>query len=124
MHGQYEAWKRYGWLPWKQLVQPAIDLARNGFEITEAVADVLTKEMEKDIRNDPGLRLVNVMYTVAKLQYKLYVAQKRAAGCHNQTAYPLGGLINGAANAYKRHNKSFENKLTKMQLKTLIGNEL
>ena len=61
MYGQYEAWKRYGWLPWKRLVQPAIDLARNGFEITEAVADVLTKEMEKDIRNDPGLRLVNVL---------------------------------------------------------------
>ena len=60
MRGQYEAWKRHGWLPWKRLVQPAIDLARNGFEITEAVADVLTKEMEKYIRNDPGLRLVNV----------------------------------------------------------------
>ncbi|KAL9980042.1 hypothetical protein ACROYT_G008579 [Oculina patagonica] len=55
VRGQYEAWKRHGWLPWKRLVQPAIDLARNGFEITQAVADVLTKEMEKYIRNDPGL---------------------------------------------------------------------
>ena len=61
VHGQYEAWKRYGWLPWKHLVQPAIDLARNEFEITACLADVLTKEMEKDISNDPALRLVRVM---------------------------------------------------------------
>jgi len=60
VRGQYEAWKRHGWLPWKELVQPAIDLARNGFEITEAVEDALktTKGIEQDIRNDPGLRSV------------------------------------------------------------------
>ncbi|KAJ7387666.1 hypothetical protein OS493_001004 [Desmophyllum pertusum] len=57
VRGQREAWKRYGWLPWKLLVQPAIDLARNGFEITQAVEDALktTKGIEQDIRNDPGL---------------------------------------------------------------------
>ncbi|XP_020609848.1 gamma-glutamyltranspeptidase 1-like, partial [Orbicella faveolata] len=62
VRGQHEAWKRYGWLPWKQLVQPAIDLARNGFEITKAVDDALktTKGIEQDIRNDPGLRSVHI----------------------------------------------------------------
>ena len=54
----YEAWKRHHRLPWKQLVQPAIDLARNGFNVTEAVEDALntTKGIQKDIENDPGLR--------------------------------------------------------------------
>ena len=62
VRGQYDAWKRHGRLPWKKLVQPAIDLARNGFEITEAVEDALktTKGIEDDIRNDPGLRSVHI----------------------------------------------------------------
>ena len=55
VRGQHDAWKRYGRLPWKQLVQPAIDLARNGFEITVAVDDAL-KTFEQDIRKDTGLR--------------------------------------------------------------------
>ncbi|KAJ7387660.1 hypothetical protein OS493_000997 [Desmophyllum pertusum] len=57
VRGQREAWERYGWLPWGRLVQPAIDLARNGFEITQAVEDALKtkKGIEQDIRNDPGL---------------------------------------------------------------------
>jgi len=61
VRGLYDAWTKYGWLQWKQLVQPAIDLARNGFEITEAVEDALktTKGIEQDIRDDPGLRLLH-----------------------------------------------------------------
>ena len=55
VRGQYDAWQRHGRLPWKQLVQPAIDLARNGFEITAAVEDAL-KTFEQDIRSDTGLR--------------------------------------------------------------------
>ena len=62
VRGQYDAWKRHGWLPWKQLVQPAIDLAKNGFEISEAVDDALKtlKDIEEEIRNDPGLRSVHI----------------------------------------------------------------
>ena len=55
VRGLRDAWKRYGRLPWERLVQPAIDLARDGFEITAAVDDAL-KTFEKDIRNDTGLR--------------------------------------------------------------------
>ena len=60
VRGQRDAWNRHGRLPWKKLVQPAIDLARNGFEITEAVDDALktTKGIEEDIRIDSGLRSV------------------------------------------------------------------
>ena len=54
--GLYRAWKEYGWLPWKDLVQPAINLAREGFEISTAVADALNDHMVERIKTDPGLR--------------------------------------------------------------------
>jgi gamma-glutamyltranspeptidase/glutathione hydrolase len=48
--GMWEAHQRFGKLPWKDLVQPAIDLATNGFPLTEeqasslnAVADTLVR---------------------------------------------------------------------------------
>ena len=42
---------------WKCLVQPAINLSKDGFNITQAVGDVLNnKDIEEDIKNDPGLR--------------------------------------------------------------------
>ena len=58
MRGQFEAWKRHGRLPWKRLVQPAIDLAKNGFKASKALDDALktTKGIEEDIKNDTGLR--------------------------------------------------------------------
>ena len=39
--GMYEAHKKYGKLKWAELVQPAIDLARNGFVITARFASDL-----------------------------------------------------------------------------------
>ena len=53
--GQYRAWKLYGKLTWKDLVQPAIDLARNGFPISHALADAL-KDKVGEIKDDEGLR--------------------------------------------------------------------
>ncbi|MHC5353873.1 gamma-glutamyltransferase [Myroides sp. LJL115] len=41
--GMEELHKRYGSLPWKDVVQPAVDLAQNGFAITEQQAGELTK---------------------------------------------------------------------------------
>lgn len=57
VRGQFNAWKRHGRLPWKRLVQPAIDLAKNGFKVSKALDDALktTKDIKKDVRNDPGL---------------------------------------------------------------------
>ena len=61
VRGQYDAWKRHGRSQWKQLVQPAIDLARNGFKITKSVDEALqAKDIEKDILGDPGLRSVHI----------------------------------------------------------------
>ena len=58
MRGQFQAWQLYGRLPWKQLVQPAIDLAKDGFKVSKALDDVLktTENITEEIRNDPGLR--------------------------------------------------------------------
>lgn len=36
--GLWEAHQKFGTLPWQELVQPAIDLAENGFELTEKEA--------------------------------------------------------------------------------------
>ena len=53
--GQYQAWKLYGKLTWKDLVNPAIDLARDGFPISQSLADAMKDEFEK-IKHDEGLR--------------------------------------------------------------------
>jgi gamma-glutamyltranspeptidase/glutathione hydrolase len=48
--GMVEAHKKYGSLPWEQLVQPAIDLALNGFALTEREAksfNDVRKDLEK-----------------------------------------------------------------------------
>ena len=68
MRGQFEAWKRHGRLPWKRLVQSAIDLAKNGFKASKALDDALktTKGIEEDIRNDPGLRSEIFIIAVSK----------------------------------------------------------
>ncbi len=44
--GLYEAWKKFGNLEWKQLVQPAIELAERGFQITAKEAERLNKYQE------------------------------------------------------------------------------
>lgn len=46
--GMVEAHKKYGSLPWKELVQPAIDLALNGFTLTEREA-AWFNEMKEDL---------------------------------------------------------------------------
>ncbi len=43
--GMYEAHKKYGKLPWKELVEPAIQLAENGFGVTANEAISLSSNM-------------------------------------------------------------------------------
>jgi len=46
------AHQRFGRLPWKQLVTPAVDLARGGFELDAATAASLNSILEKSSRQD------------------------------------------------------------------------
>jgi len=48
--GMWEAHRKYGRLPWAQLVKPAVDLATNGFAITKQEADNLNRERERFLR--------------------------------------------------------------------------
>jgi gamma-glutamyltranspeptidase/glutathione hydrolase len=48
--GMWEAHQRFGKLPWKDLVQPAIDLAENGFPLTEEQASSLNHVADTLIR--------------------------------------------------------------------------
>jgi len=57
--GFYEAWKKYGKLHWKDLVQPSIDMARNGFPFGYSAEYAATRpSVLKYIKADPGLRFV------------------------------------------------------------------
>jgi len=51
--GMEEAHKKYGKLSWKEVLQPAIDLAENGFEITEAQANEFNSAYERFVRWNP-----------------------------------------------------------------------
>ncbi|XP_020536628.1 glutathione hydrolase 3 isoform X2 [Jatropha curcas] len=53
--GLREAWKRYGRLAWKNLFQPAIKLAKDGFIVAPYLALSIARSAEK-IMSDPGLR--------------------------------------------------------------------
>jgi gamma-glutamyltranspeptidase/glutathione hydrolase len=45
--GLYMAWKAHGRLPWKQLVRPAVQLARDGFMVTEGLSRSLKGVLEE-----------------------------------------------------------------------------
>jgi gamma-glutamyltranspeptidase/glutathione hydrolase len=52
--GMFEAHRKYGHLEWKELVQPAIDLARNGFKITKHLANDLNRTAAEFRKLNPG----------------------------------------------------------------------
>ena len=47
VHGLYVAHQRFGSLPWNELVKPAIDLAENGFIVTNTLAKSLDKQTNR-----------------------------------------------------------------------------
>ncbi|MEO3405382.1 gamma-glutamyltransferase [Mucilaginibacter sp. CAU 1740] len=52
--GMVEAHKKYGKLKWADLVQPAINLARNGFKVTKHLASDLNWASAQFIKLNPG----------------------------------------------------------------------
>ena len=55
LRGLEAVWKDYGKLPWFDLWQPCIKLARNGFRIHEALAAGIEKKIDY-IKSNLGLR--------------------------------------------------------------------
>lgn len=55
--GSYEAWKKYGKLAWKDLVQPSIDMAKNGFPFGSSAYYAATRtSVQPRLKQDPGMR--------------------------------------------------------------------
>jgi gamma-glutamyltranspeptidase / glutathione hydrolase len=52
--GMVEAHRKYGKLKWADLVQPAIDLAHNGFTISKRLASALNHTRDQFIKLNPG----------------------------------------------------------------------
>ena len=52
--GMVEAHRKYGKLKWADLVQPAVDLARNGFKISKQLANALNGSQEQFKKLNPG----------------------------------------------------------------------
>lgn len=52
--GMDEAFKKYGTLSWKELIQPAIELAEKGFAITEMQAREFNNYKERFIKHNPN----------------------------------------------------------------------
>ena len=57
--GLYEAWRRFGRVPWSELFQPIIRLCEEGFAVEASMATTI-KNAESIIRSDPMLRFVVV----------------------------------------------------------------
>lgn len=53
--GMAQAHQKYGHLKWADLVQPAIDLARNGFKVTARLAEDLNRTAGEFKKLNPGL---------------------------------------------------------------------
>lgn len=52
--GMVEAHQKYGKLSWYKVVQPAINLARNGFELTERQASEINSNQDDFLKYNPG----------------------------------------------------------------------
>ena len=51
----YEVHKKYGTLPWKDLIQPTIDLAENGFHMTLRMYEA-AESLRHKLKKDEGLK--------------------------------------------------------------------
>jgi gamma-glutamyltranspeptidase/glutathione hydrolase len=66
--GLYLAHQKFGKLPWRRLVQPAIDLARDGIVMTPDFATTLKNSQERNCRNEATCRY---FYKPGKVPYAM-----------------------------------------------------
>ena len=57
LNGYHAAWERYGRVTWQDLFQPAIDIATNGWPVSEHMETAISDSVNT-IKDDPGLRCV------------------------------------------------------------------
>jgi gamma-glutamyltranspeptidase/glutathione hydrolase/leukotriene-C4 hydrolase len=55
--GYYEAWRRFGRLPWRRLFQPTIDMCRNGYAVSPSLAQRIDFRLDL-IAATPSLRQI------------------------------------------------------------------
>ena len=53
--GFYEAWLRYGRVPWADLIQPSINLCEKGFQLEKSMSATVARQ-EALVRGSSGLR--------------------------------------------------------------------
>ena len=62
LKGLEQAWRMFGRLPWATLIQPSIDLARNGFIVSSPIARAIQQRLSNIISgNFPELQYVICM---------------------------------------------------------------
>lgn len=54
--GLHEAWLRFGKVPWADLLQPSVELAKDGFKVTDSIVKVARK-IEPVLRDERFERL-------------------------------------------------------------------
>ena len=81
--GMAEAHRKYGKLPWAELVQPAIDLARNGFVITQKLAADLNRSRAQFIKLNQGKN-----YLLKESGWKMGDTLVQAGSCQNAGTHP------------------------------------
>ena len=65
LRGLHSLWLRFGRLPWKDLFQPAIGLAREGFEVTKDIVRAINMRRELILSgNYPGLQWVAKTFSI------------------------------------------------------------
>lgn len=70
VRGYYEAWNKFGRLPWSDLFQPAIQRCEEGFIVEKDLSKAI-KQYEEVMYSDPNFRLVDKMAVVRKQQIQI-----------------------------------------------------
>jgi gamma-glutamyltranspeptidase len=79
-------------LRWKDLVQPAIDIAKNGFSIGKPVYET-AEELQQDLTEDPGLRFVARLSCILVLIFQKSILKHFKMDDAKQMYKTLGELI-------------------------------